>query len=367
MTGTNTLAADQSLSIDGGIALDGDLTADYGLTMMRGGIGITAQATLAVQGAVVMGGPAEITMYGSKTAGLATLSIGAAGATLTGGGQIAMEGKGANQIIGSGTLTNFDGIYGVGQIGDASMTLVNQWIISSDGGKKGLVLDTGSNTIVNGGLLAALLGPLTVKSPIYNTGMLDAAGHDALTVKGGVTNNGTIQAGAGAPASVDRAVTGTGLAIIEDEGTMDFRLDGPPERQLRGVCRGCWGSPGPRGFTGAISGIFDQRADLRSTWATSPSSALARPPTAALHLIGRPHRHRRNPYRPHPPHRELRPPLLLSPAATVRDHSRRSDQRPTLGAAAPLRSRGGGSGVRRGDPQERPGPTMRPCSLSLTQ
>jgi hypothetical protein len=136
----------------------------------------------------------------------ATLIVGAAGLTLSGGGDVRLSAHPANLITGASaaaTLTNAgDVIEGAGSLGGGRMTLVNDaggvicdWLAVA------LAIDTGARTIVNAGLIEASgRADVTVRSPIDNTGVLEADG-------------GTL--------SVTGAVTGTGRAAL-DGGTLAF-------------------------------------------------------------------------------------------------------------------------------------------------
>ena len=180
LAGANSVTAAQSLTVAGS------------LTVADG-------ASLGLQGTVVNSGRISL----AATAGAAILSIGGAGATLTGAGSVTLGNDAGNGITGSGVLTNFnDTISGSGLIGGGSLSLVNGAFGSIVGqGAVGLTLDTGSNTISNSGLIEATKGgAVTVKSAVANNGVLEA-------LKGVLTLNG--------------AVTGTGSAKING-GTLDF-------------------------------------------------------------------------------------------------------------------------------------------------
>jgi hypothetical protein len=138
---------------------------------------------------------------------LTTLTIAAAGATLTGGGQVFLgNDNAAAEIIGavaSATLTNVgEVIAGAGDVGGGRLTLVNEvaGVIAGENAVA-LIVDTGTNTIVNAGRIEnAGKGGTIVQSAVNNTGALIAEG-GTLTVNG--------------------AVSGTGEALIYS-GTLDF-------------------------------------------------------------------------------------------------------------------------------------------------
>ena len=111
----------------------------------------------------------------------------AGGATLQGGGQIALLGGTISGPAGGATLTNKDNtISGFGNIGDGSndLTLVNEGII--DGNSTLMTLDTGGNLISNAGMIqASKFGAVQIGSPISNTGTMEAvsfaeSGHERL-------------------------------------------------------------------------------------------------------------------------------------------------------------------------------------------
>lgn len=136
----------------------------------------------------------------------ATLTIGAAGATLTGGGLLRLDNSTLNTITGASSaavLTNVDNnVSGAGRIGAGSLTLVNEAkgvIVGSQAAT--LTLDTGPNTIVNAGIILARgAGGVMIESAVANSGFLASDG-GMLTVNG--------------------AVSGTGKTLIY-AGTVDF-------------------------------------------------------------------------------------------------------------------------------------------------
>jgi hypothetical protein len=128
--------------------------------------------------------------------------IGAAGATLSGGGRLELTNASTNLVLGvssAATLTNDDVIYGAGDLGDGTMTLDNgaKGIVEGDD-SVALTINTGTNTIVSAGELIAVTA-LTIDSPLDNTGVLYAVG-------------GTLTA--------EEAVTGAGRAEVEGAGTL---------------------------------------------------------------------------------------------------------------------------------------------------
>ena len=127
------------------------------------------------------------------------------GVTFEGGGQIVLSDSDANVISGTSsnvTLDNEDNtISGAGRLGNGELTLTNAGTIDATG-THALTIDTGSNSVLNSGVLEASgSGGMTVASSIVNSGVLWANGA-SLTVQGAVSGNGT--------------------ATIDGSGTLDF-------------------------------------------------------------------------------------------------------------------------------------------------
>jgi hypothetical protein len=106
----------------------------------------------------------------------ANLIVAAGGASLTGVGTLTLSNSAANRIYGatsSATLTNVDNrIVGAGQLGAGDMTLINEAAGLINGNdSNALIIDTGSNTIVNDGFIEATgAGGVTIKSAVAGTG-----------------------------------------------------------------------------------------------------------------------------------------------------------------------------------------------------
>ena len=124
------------------------------------------------------------------------LIVAAGGATLNGGGTLALSNLATNLIQGakaSATLTNVDNtISGAGQLGAGQLTLSNKGSGTINGnGTVALIIDTGANTISNAGLIEATgAGGVTIQSAVNNTGVLEANG-GSLTVNGAVSGGGS--------------------------------------------------------------------------------------------------------------------------------------------------------------------------------
>ena len=96
--------------------------------------------------------------------------------TLQGHGQIELSQSNENYIFGTGTLTNVDNtISGGGDIGNGTLIFHNAGIVEAEG-PYALIIDTGTNAIVNTGTLEANNGTLVVDSPIIGGGNVIVAG-----------------------------------------------------------------------------------------------------------------------------------------------------------------------------------------------
>ncbi|MGI8839914.1 MAG: beta strand repeat-containing protein, partial [Caulobacteraceae bacterium] len=225
--GTNSLAAGQSLDDDGAVTVGGSLNeaagaiimANTGASLTFTGGGDSFSGTVEGVGTVSLVGvtdtinaahltvaaialrTATVTLTGSilETGVLSlassTVRIAAAGATLSGGGQVTLNDNPSNSIVGvspAAAFTNVDTtISGSGSLGGGQMSLTNRLagaIVGS--GAHMLIIDTGANQIVNAGLIEATgPGGVTVQSAVQNTGVLEAAG-SFLTVNGAVSGQG---------------------------------------------------------------------------------------------------------------------------------------------------------------------------------
>jgi hypothetical protein len=208
--GTLDSAGGGLIQIQGETVLDGTASAvrNKGTASIFGSQ--RSQADLTIQGAVINTGTIAIDAE-STSAGL---FLGAVGATLSGGGTVALiaEGTGGavpeNFIQGSGgpALTNVDNtISGSGSIGlfDTDFILINQarGVIDSTYNGLSLTLDTGAHTVANAGLIEATDGAsILIQSAIANDGTIEADGGDV---------------------AVNAAVSGAGTAVIA-AGTLSF-------------------------------------------------------------------------------------------------------------------------------------------------
>ncbi len=158
-------------------------------------------AMLPMSGALANSGTIELQDAGSGT----LLQIIQHGLTLTGGGSLVLSDSLGNTITGTlatVTLTNVNNtISGAGQLGGGTLTLVNGGTILANG-THALVIDTGSNTIAN-------------------SGMLEATGSGGLSVLSSLDNSGHLWANGGA-LSFASGVSGTGDATVSGAGSIEF-------------------------------------------------------------------------------------------------------------------------------------------------
>ncbi len=191
----------------GGFATSGSAELDgTGSTVtLAGPLLVLDGNVLYLAGAIANGGTITLAGTGDTT----ELQL-AANTTLSGGGRITLSDNSNNYIFGQGSTTSLNNVdntlSGSGHLGDGQMTLANQksGIINASGANS-LAIDTGSNTVVNAGLIETTgAGGMTINSPISNSGTLLA--HTAtLTIVGPLTNvvattltGGTYEADAGA-------------------------------------------------------------------------------------------------------------------------------------------------------------------------
>jgi hypothetical protein len=113
------------------------------------------------------------------------------------GGHLALGNLATNAIIGTTSATRLinDGgvIAGAGHLGDGQITLINRVGGVIDGNDTaGLVINSGTNVILNGGTIEATgSGGTRIVSDIESDGLLMAA-HGNLTVGGAVTGTGSV-------------------------------------------------------------------------------------------------------------------------------------------------------------------------------
>jgi hypothetical protein len=157
---------------------------------LAGILQVLSGATLTVEGGVVNSG--QIVLYSGE------MMVGAAGVTLSGNGRVSSNNSAGNVIVGASTAATLSNVNDhlnlTGQLGDGSMTLINQAAGTIvDAQAVGLTINTGANTIQNAGLIAAEAtgGGVTVASAVNNTGSLQALNGGTLILEGAVTGAGT--------------------------------------------------------------------------------------------------------------------------------------------------------------------------------
>ena len=146
-------------------------------------------AILPLSGIIDNTGTIALESAGSTT----TLQLTQHGIMLQGGGQVTLSDSDENFIssaIPGVTLTNVDNtISGAGQLGDWQTILINQGTIVANG-THALTIDTGSNVVINSGVLEATgPGSLIVNSDVSNSGLIWADGGN-ITIEGAVTGTG---------------------------------------------------------------------------------------------------------------------------------------------------------------------------------
>jgi hypothetical protein len=192
--GTASGAGLVAVNVAGG-KFDGSVHA----VTLTGLVEVTNGSNVILNGAIANTGKLEL--FAATTH--ADLIIGAAGATLSGGGQVVLSNSLNNRVYGQAsgdTLTNVDNrIAGAGLLGAGTMTLVNDAGGSIVGNSSnGLTINTGSNAIQNAGLIENFgAGGTLVLSALNNTGLLLAQTTGTLTLKGAVTGAGTAQINGG--------------------------------------------------------------------------------------------------------------------------------------------------------------------------
>ncbi|WP_095051635.1 VCBS domain-containing protein [Pseudomonas sp. Irchel s3b2] len=184
-----------------------------------GTLTISDGAIMPFGGSIQNSGTIELGSTGSET----ELEILFRGATLTGGGQVLLSDSAQNVIFGGSAdtvLTNADNrISGAGQLGAGQMVLVNAGLILASG-LNSLVLDTGSHTITNSGVLESTgEGGMTVASAVDNSGHLWANGGD-MRLLADVIGNGSATIDGDATLSFDGAVHGSVAFHGEGAGTL---------------------------------------------------------------------------------------------------------------------------------------------------
>jgi hypothetical protein len=184
-----------------------------------GTLTIADGAIMPFGGSIHNSGTIELGSTGSET----SLEILFRGATLTGGGQVLLSDSAQNVIFGGSAdtvLTNVDNrISGAGQLGAGQLVLVNAGLILASG-LNSLVLDTGTHTITNSGVLESTgEGGMTVASAVENSGHLWANGGD-MRLLADVMGNGSATIDGDATLTFSGAAHGSVAFHGEGAGTL---------------------------------------------------------------------------------------------------------------------------------------------------
>ncbi|WLG86308.1 VCBS domain-containing protein [Pseudomonas cucumis] len=184
-----------------------------------GTLTIADGAIMPFGGSIHNSGTIELGSTGSET----NLEILFRGATLTGGGQVLLSDSAQNVIFGGSAdtvLTNVDNrISGAGQLGAGQMVLVNAGLILASG-LNSLVLDTGTHTITNSGVLESTgEGGMTVASAVDNSGHLWVNGGD-MRLLADVMGNGSATIDGDATLTFSGAANGSVAFHGEGAGTL---------------------------------------------------------------------------------------------------------------------------------------------------
>jgi hypothetical protein len=199
------------------------LNGRSGAVNNTGLINVLNNTGLTVQGTINNTGEIDLGSGGNAT----ELIVDVTGATLTGLGDITLDNNGNNYIFGataSAVLTNVNNtISGGGQIGNGQMVLVNQskGVIDGDLGTA-LVLNTGTSTITNAGLIESDAGggTLVINSAVANTGVIEANG-GLLQVNAAITGTGKLEVNGGTLELTQVGVT-SAVAFVTPAGTLQL-------------------------------------------------------------------------------------------------------------------------------------------------
>jgi hypothetical protein len=272
-TYTVTSQVDRSLlrlsltAADATLAITGSTFSTMAL-INRGSIAVGDGATdaiLVVEGIVDNSGSVAVT---SGLVTVAGLEIGAAGATLLGGGTIELAGDGSfiTGATADAALDNRNNtIRGAGLVGDGMLELFNRanGVIDADSGGV-LAVDTGINAIDNRGTLRATNGTLLIESDVFSSdgSIIEAVGPGEVVLDNivliGVT---TLQTSAGGVISVAAGLTEIeGTAHIQGDVAVDAAANGA-DTALMFV--GTVNNAGTVTVTGGIDGLTDLIAEFQ--------------------------------------------------------------------------------------------------------
>ncbi|PAU53231.1 S-layer family protein [Pseudomonas sp. PICF141] len=218
-----SIGAGQSVTLKGVDATDlseANFQFDVDPVMTNTGtLTIADGAIMPFGGSIHNSGTIELGSTGSAT----ELEILFRGATLTGGGQVLLSDSAQNVIFGGSAdtvLTNVDNrISGAGQLGAGQLVLVNAGLILASG-LNSLVLDTGTHSITNSGVLESTgEGGMTVASAVDNSGHLWANGGD-MRLLADVMGNGSATIDGDATLTFSGAAHGSVAFHGEGAGTL---------------------------------------------------------------------------------------------------------------------------------------------------
>jgi len=144
------------------------------------------------------------------------------GATLQGGGQLVLSDYTQNFVFGgdaSAVLDNVDNtISGAGQLGNGQLTLRNEGVIDATGNNP-LVIDTGTNAIVNSGCLEASgAGRLVVNSAVNGGGTAEIGGSGSIEFAAASDTAVNFDTGAAGMLRLDQSGAFTGTIAGFDAG-----------------------------------------------------------------------------------------------------------------------------------------------------
>ena len=224
---TLTLGDGQSITlagVDAGALNQSDFVFDQEpVTDNAGAMTVSDGAMLPLSGIVNNTGTIALDSTGSGT----ELELIQHGITLQGGGTLTLSDNSANAIFGTDPgviFTNVDNtISGAGQLGNGQLTLVNEAAGTIDGNASGyvLVLDTGSNAVMNYGTIEATGGGgLEIKSDIINAGILYVDAGSTMLIDNSVANSGTMEISG--TLDISGAVSGTGAIKIDSGAILEF-------------------------------------------------------------------------------------------------------------------------------------------------
>jgi Ca2+-binding RTX toxin-like protein len=243
------------LGVDASAVTEGNFVFNVEPTNTNTGtITISNGAFLPLGGTIVNEGVIELNSSGAET----DLQILVEGVTLTGGGEVMLSDNSGNVIFGGteyAKLINVDNtISGAGQLGAGQLTLRNEGIIRATGSNP-LIINTGSNAVMNyGTLVAVAAGGMIIDSVVENWGNFWADG-------------GNI--------AVAADVVGTGGAMVSGTATLEFDGSSSVDVMFAASGSGTLKLAHAATFTGTVYGLGDgdtiQIGDLTFT----PTSAVS--------------------------------------------------------------------------------------------